>query len=334
MVVASSALFAINGTISKLILRAGLDSPSLTELRATGACLGLLLLTVVTRPGPVRLRVTRRELPLLIGYGLAGFFLVPMLYFVGISRLPVGVALLFEYTAPLLVALWTRFGTHQPVKRRLWVGLAACLVGLACVAQLWRVGPGSGALDPVGVAASLAAAALLAVYYILGVHGVANRDTLSLTGWAFGVSALAGMVVRPWWGFPFRIFGAHSGGVPVWLLVLYLVCLGSIAPYLLVAGALRHAPATSVSIIGMVEPVIASAVAWLALHERLGPAQLAGGVLILCGVTLAETARTAPPAKPAPVPAPAQVLATRDAVPPGPPGGTAVAEDGEPCIRM
>ena len=97
MVVASSALFAINGTISKLILRAGLDSPSLTELRATGACLGLLLLTVVTRPGPVRLRVTRRELPLLIGYGLAGFFLVPMLYFVGISRLPVGVALVWPF---------------------------------------------------------------------------------------------------------------------------------------------------------------------------------------------------------------------------------------------
>jgi drug/metabolite transporter (DMT)-like permease len=90
MVVTSSTLFAVNGTVSKLILRAGLDPPRLATLRATGAALGLLLLILFTRPGPVRLRVTRRELPLLFGYGLAGFFLVPMLYFIGIGRLPVG----------------------------------------------------------------------------------------------------------------------------------------------------------------------------------------------------------------------------------------------------
>src|SRR5690348_8767166 len=108
MVVASGVLFAVNGTVSKLILRAGLDAPRLTELRATGAALGLsvLLLTLPRERRRGRLAVTRRELPLLAGYGLAGFFLVPMLYFVAISRLPVGIALLFEYTAPLFVALW------------------------------------------------------------------------------------------------------------------------------------------------------------------------------------------------------------------------------------
>src|SRR5439155_18420976 len=134
---------------------------------ATGAALGLLLLTLVTRPGPARLRVARHDLPLLVAYGLAGFFLVPMLYFIGISRLPVGVSLLFEYTAPLFVALWARFGAHQRVKPRLWVGLVLSLAGLAAVAELWRsVGHGS-TLDPVGVAAALGAAALLALYHVL-----------------------------------------------------------------------------------------------------------------------------------------------------------------------
>ena len=98
MVVASGVLFAVNGTVSKLILRAGLDAPRLTELRATGAALGLSVLWLTLPRGRRgRLAVTRRELPLLAGYGLAGFFLVPMLYFVAISRLPVGIALLFEY---------------------------------------------------------------------------------------------------------------------------------------------------------------------------------------------------------------------------------------------
>lgn len=285
MVVSGSLLFAANGTVAKLVLRAGLDAPALTTLRASGAFVGLLLLSLAIRPA--RLRLTRRELPLIITYGMAGFFLVPMLYFVSISRLPVGIALLFEYTAPLFVALWARFGQHARVRPRLWVGLALSLAGLACVAEVW----GSLRLDGLGVAAGFAAAVLLAGYYVLGARGVSQRDTLSLTCWAFGCAALAGMIVRPWWTFPVEVFAGTSGGLPVWLLCGYVVVLGSIVPYLLVAAALRHLPATSVGIVGMVEPVIAATVAWLALGEALNPAQLGGGLLVLVGVVLAETAR-------------------------------------------
>jgi drug/metabolite transporter (DMT)-like permease len=62
-----------------------------------------------------------------------------------------------------------------------------------------------------------------------------------------------------------------------------------------------------VSIVGMVEPVIASTVAWLALGEHLNPAQLTGGALILAGVTLAETARVATPAEAVPPRVPYEV---------------------------
>jgi drug/metabolite transporter (DMT)-like permease len=102
----------------------------------------------------------------------------------------------------------------------------------------------------------------------------------------------------------------------VWLLCVYVVVLGSIVPYLLVAGALRHLPATSVGIIGMVEPIVAGAVAWFTLREALNPSQLAGGALVLLGVALAETARADGRPKPrpaldmvAPVPAPGRDLA-------------------------
>jgi drug/metabolite transporter (DMT)-like permease len=286
MVVASGALFAVNGTVSKLVLRAGLDPLQLTTLRATGAFAGLLALTLALDPR--RLRLTRRELPVLIGYGLAGFLLVPLLYFIAISRLPVGIALLFEYTAPLLVALWARFGRHQPVRPRLWIGLALSLAGLACVAEVW----GDLRLDAVGIAAGLGAAALLAVYYVVGAHGVTRRDATSLTCLAFGFAAAVGAFVRPWWRFPGHLLHTTSGGLPVWLLCCYVVVLGSIAPYLLVSAALRHLPPTSAGIVGMVEPVFAGAMAWLALGEALDAAQLAGALLVLGGVVLAETART------------------------------------------
>jgi drug/metabolite transporter (DMT)-like permease len=307
MVIASGTLFAVNGTVSKLVLRSGFDAPQLTLLRAAGAFLGLLILSVALRPGVRRLRVTRREIPMLIVYGLSGFFLVPMLYFVAISRMPVGIALLFEYTAPLLVALWARFGQRQQVRPRLWGGLALSLAGLACVAEVW----GDLRLDSLGVAAGFGAAVLLALYYILSARGVEQRDTLSLTTWAFGAAAVAGLITRA--------VTAGAGGwepltrseadVPVWLLCCYVVILGSIAPYMLVAAAMRHLPATSVGILGMVEPVIAAAVAWVTLGagEALNAAQLGGGLLVLAGVTLAETARATAQR---PAPAPPDVMVT------------------------
>jgi drug/metabolite transporter (DMT)-like permease len=288
MVLAAAVLFAFNGTVSKLLIEGGFDAPRLTAFRAAGAFLGLLLLNLLVNPG--RLRASRRELPKLISFGLTGFFLVPMLYFVAISRLPVGIGLLFEFTAPVFVALWVRFGERQQVKRRLWVGLALCVAGMLCVAQIWA---GEIRLDLLGVAAGLVSAVLLATYYVLGSRSAANRDPLSLTCWAFGVAAVAGVIARPSWLFDLGVLAGTSRGVPMWLLASYLLVLGTIAPYLLISASMRHLPPTSVGIIGMTELALAAVFAWILLSESLLAAQLLGGLLVLIGVVLAETARAA-----------------------------------------
>lgn len=292
MVLLAGGLFALNGTVSKLLLQGGFDAPQLTTFRATGAMLGLLILSLAVRPGLARLRLCRQELPKLIVFGLTGFFLVPMLYFVAISRLPVGIGLLLEYMAPLFVALWLRFGERKQVKPRLWVGLALCLGGLAGVAQLWS---GELTLDTVGVIAGLTCAVLLGCYYVIGSKTVAERDPLSVTFWAFTVSALAGAIARPWWNFPGHLLTGTSEGVPMWLLAVYLILLGTISAYLLVSASMQHLPPTSVGILGMIEPVLASAFAWALLGEVLSAAQILGGVVVLAGVVLAETARAGTP---------------------------------------
>ena len=64
MVVVSGVLFAVNGTVSKLILEAGVDASRLTLLRAVGAWAGLTVIVVATGPGVRRLRIRRDELPL------------------------------------------------------------------------------------------------------------------------------------------------------------------------------------------------------------------------------------------------------------------------------
>jgi drug/metabolite transporter (DMT)-like permease len=296
MVVAAALLFALNGTISKIMLIGGMPAEELTELRSTGAFVALLALVLATRPST--LRVSPRELPLIAAYGILGVAATQWLYFVAIKRLPVGIALLLEFTAPLLVALWARFVMHEPVRRRVWLALVLSLAGLAMVAQVW----GGLTLDGLGVAAGAAAAFVLALYFLLGEHMVRGRDPVSLTCLAFGFAALFWAVVRPWWRFPFSLLhkrvsllghlGAHQ--VPLWWLAISLIVLGTVVPFTLSIASLGHLRARQVGLVGMVEPVAATVIAYLWLGEDLGPAQIFGGTVVIIGVILAETARTEP----------------------------------------
>jgi len=154
MVLSGAALFAVNGVVAKVALASGLSSLRLTEVRITGAAVGLMTVLALTRPRI--LRVTRRELPFLAVFGIGGLAFVQWLYFLAIHRLEIGIALLIQYLAPLLVALWVRFVVHRPVRPRLWVALALSLTGLALVVQIWR-GSDTG-LDGLGVIAALGGA--------------------------------------------------------------------------------------------------------------------------------------------------------------------------------
>jgi drug/metabolite transporter (DMT)-like permease len=295
MVLSAAVLFAVNGVVSKVILASGLSSIRLTEVRLTGAAIGLVAGLALVRPAS--LRVKRAELPFLALFGIGGLAFVQWLYFLAIHRLEIGIALLIQYLAPLLVALWARFVVKRPVRRRLWLALALALTGLTLVVQIWR-GTATG-LNGVGVAASLAAAVAFAAYILLAEHGVTRRDAVSLTAYGFVFGALFFALIQPWWSFPGHLVthrvsllgNLSSSHLPVWALMLWMVVLGAIVPFVLFVGALRHIPATRTSILAMLEPVVATAVAWAWLGESLGVSQIAGGAIVLAGIVLAQTAR-------------------------------------------
>jgi drug/metabolite transporter (DMT)-like permease len=293
MVWTAATLFAVNGTVSKVILESGVSSLRLAQVRSTGALfvLGVLVLLAARRT----LRVGRGELAFLAVYGIAGLALMQLLYFLAIHRLPIGIALLIQYLAPLLVALWARFVTHEPVRRRVWAALALALGGLTLVVEIW----GGLALDGWGVAAALAGAVAFAAYVLMAERGVRRRDPVSLSLYGFLFATLFWALVQPWWSFPFAIVGAEVSllgnlserALPGWTLMAWMIVLGTIVPFWLVVGALRHIAATRVGIVAMLEPVVAAIVAFAWLDESLAAAQLVGGGIVLAGILLAQTAR-------------------------------------------
>src|SRR5665647_1615254 len=269
LLVGASLLFAVNGTVAKLAMQASLSPSRLVELRSLGSAVVLLLAVGVA----ARSRLPRgREL---VGLALLGF---------------AGVALLTEYTAPLLVALWARFVLGEQVGARLWWGLLACLSGLALVAQ---VGPGVR-LDAVGLVAAAGAAVSLAAYYLLGARVLRRRDAVSTQAWSMAFAAAFWMVAQPLWQFDPAVLAGDvllppalgAVQVPLGLLVAWIVVLGTVVPYSLVlAGVTRLGPART-GLIGMLEPVAAAATAWVVLGESMTALQVVGGVVVLVGVLL------------------------------------------------
>lgn len=291
----AATFFAVNGTIAKSMLLSDIDAARLAQFRVTSAFLVMLVFVALTRPAALRLR--RAEIPLLLLYGILGVTMTQWLYFVAIARLPVGVALLIEFTAPIMVTLWFHFAWHQPARRLVWVALAMALAGLALVAQVWQ----GFSLDAIGVAAAVGAAISLAVYYLAGDRQlrVANpRDPVSLTMWGFGAATAFWAVFAPWWSFPWGALngdgyplGPTGPAVPLWVLAIYLVMLGTVVPFWLVLAAMRILRASQASVVGMVEPILASLVAWFALGETMTAIQVGGAIVVLAGVTLAERSR-------------------------------------------
>lgn len=290
----AAGLFGINGTVSKVVLSSGVSSTRLVELRSAGAAICLLLFLLVTRPQVLRVRP--RELAFLAVAGVVGIGLVQWCYLVAIRRLDVGIALLLEYLAPVFVALWVRFVGGGDVRSRVWWALLLSITGLVVVTQVWD----GLTLDGVGVIAGLAAAVALAAYYLTGEHALADRDPLSVAAWTFAAAAVLWSVLQPWWTFPGVVLDDSVGlpgsldGVhaPLWLLVGWVVVLGTLVPYALVLVALSRLGSTRTGLLCMAEPVLASLVAWSVLGEALTLVQVAGGVVVLTGIVLAETART------------------------------------------
>jgi drug/metabolite transporter (DMT)-like permease len=293
MVATAASLFAVNGVVSKVIEANGFSSQRLTEVRSTGAFLGLAVIVAATRWDTVG--TSGRELILLVALGIGGLALVQWSYFFAIHRLPIGEALLVQYVAPLLVALWARFVYREAVRRRIWLALGLSLSGLVLIVRLWHV----HRLDGLGLAAAGLACVSYAFYVLVAERGVARRDAISLSAWGFLFAALFWAAVQPWWTFPSSYFRGDTSllgrldsiDLPIWLLVAWMVVLGTIVPFVLVVGALRHVSATRVGIVAMLEPVVAILVAWIWLGEALVTIQLIGATLALTGIVLAQTAR-------------------------------------------
>ncbi|MCW2781622.1 MAG: EamA family transporter [Marmoricola sp.] len=301
LVVLGAALFIINAGASRVALRHGVDPTMLTTVRVTFTFLVLLLVAALFRRTALR-PPSGRLLALVIAHGVIGVAVLQWTYFMAIDRLPVGMALLLEFQAPILVALWARVVQKQEVRPRLWVGLSLAIVGLAAATQVW-----SGAhFNSVGIAAGLAAAICFACYFLLGEASVTQLDPMRMVLWSFGVATVAINIASPVTSFDTALLGHHvsllgrlSGwSAPLWLVLAWVVLLGTVVPFFAELSALSFVRATTVTMFAMLEPIGVSALGWAWFGESLGVIAVIGCVAVVAGILIAQSARVGQPVEP------------------------------------
>src|SRR3954452_24555094 len=277
LVVTGAAMFALGGNLARYLLDDGVTALRLSQLRSAGSLVLLALALALSRPRLMRVR--RADLPQLAFLGICGLALVHATYYAAIDRLEIGVALVIQYMAPLLMLLWLRFRYGRRLARSLWGAVGLAIVGCALVAGAYD----PGALDGLGVLYALGAMVTFAIYMVASERAGQRYQSVTTLLWAFGFASLFWAVVQPWWQFPFS-------RVDPWL-ALGVILVGTLFPFICVVAALRELPAPRVAVAATLEPVLGAIFAWWLHDEGLATIQLAGGVMVLCAVLWVQMRR-------------------------------------------
>jgi hypothetical protein len=292
--VMGAIFFSLNGVIVTLVLD-HMTTFRLAQVRAIGTFFLLFIFTFIKDRNS--LKAERKEIPTLIFYGIFGYAMVQLGYFIGIAQgVPLSLVLIIEFTAPIWIVLWIKFVRKSPVAKDMWVAIALSLLGLILVAKVWE----GFAFDLFGTLGALGAAFALAIYFLMSQSQGTKRSSQAMIVWGFGVSGLFWSIVLPLWNFPTEIFNTQINlqgrfsdfSAPGWLLIAYIIIFGTMVPYLFVVGGIRRLSASTSSIIGMLEPVLAGAFAWIWLSQSWTFIQLIGGAAVLIGVYIADRAKT------------------------------------------
>ena len=285
--VVAAGCWAANAVIATGAFDRGVTPERLAQARVVVALLPLAAALLVTRRD--LLRPPRAAWPALVGFG-ASMVVVNVSYYVAIDRVPVGVAISLQYTAPVLILAGIALLSRRVPPAVTWMAGLMTLAGAVLVSG--ALGAEGARLDQLGLLAGVASALSFAGYLLsaeragrLGSHPVTSLFI------GFVVAVVIWAVVLPPWTWPMDLLADAD---VAWRVVA-VGLIGTLLPFALVVAALRWISSAVAGIATTTEPVLAAALAWVFLAQELSPIQLLGGALVVAGVLIAQLARQPEP---------------------------------------
>ena len=285
--ITSAFCFGLAGATAAAMFEAGWSAGAAVTVRVS---LGAVVLAV---PALLALRgrwvAVRGQARLLLTYGVLAVAGAQLCYFYAVSYLPVGVALLIEYTSPVGVVVWMWARHRQRPTRLTLVGGTIALAGLALLIDAFG---SQTSLDPRGVAWALAAMVGATAYFVISGHGDSGVPPVALAWFGLTIAAVTMGLVGLTGALPLHAATrdvAYQGVAVHWLVpVVVLGVVTAALAYLTGVAGVRRLGARLASFIGLTEVLAAVLFAWLLLAQLPTPLQWLGGVLVLGGVVVVK----------------------------------------------
>lgn len=292
--VTSAFTFGMAGALGKSLIEAGWSPTAAVVARLTGGALVMAVVATLLHRGWVREALSHKGT--VIAYGAIPIAGAQLCYFNAVTYLPVGVALLLEYAAPLLVVGWVWATTRRRPSTLTLAGVAIAIAGITLVLGL--VGPGSktGAhISLAGIAWGMGAAICAACYFVMSDKASADGSglhslTLATGGLMVGAAAVALLGLSGVMPLVFTSQETTLAGLTTsWLIpVLALAIVPTAMAYTFgIMGIARLQPRFA-SLVGLSEVMFAVLAAWALLGEAVTGIQLLGGAVVLVGLALAR----------------------------------------------
>ena len=305
LAVASALAFSSSGPVVKPLLDEGwsLGAALLIRMGISGLLLSPALIVAIVRERSF----LRRHGLLILGFGLTAVAGCQLLFFSAMQRMPVAIALLIQYLAPvLLVGLaWVR--TRRAPSRLVLIGSAVAVIGLVLVVDI------AGAhFDLIGTLLALGAAVCVGAYFLISERAGDDLPPLALAagGLLTGAVVMAVLCVTGILPFAAPAVDVVLGGMvlPALVPMLWVAGVATTIGYAFGVMAVPRIGSRVASFVGLSEVLFALGFAWLLLGEVPAPIQFVGGALILVGVVLVRAdagtegtaERPTPPAVPIP----------------------------------
>ena len=229
-------------------------------------------------------RIARSEWPRMLVTG-AGMFGSSWFTMQGFARVPAGQGTIFAMIEPIIIALLAWLVLREPLSPRLWAGLAVSLAGAAVLFWPDITATATNPADPLGIFYLLLAPTSWAIYTIGAKPLLQTHSGFAISGWSMVIAApvIFLMASKPYGEI------AASANVRTWGELFYLAAFNSLAGSVLWNVGARHLPGAVAGSFLYLVPVIAVAAGWLILDEPVTLWLLAGGVIMLGGVALAQS---------------------------------------------
>ena len=290
----SAVSFALSGPLARGLLDAGWSPSAAVAVRVLIGGLALTPLAVVALRG--RWVLLRRSVPLLLLYGAIPVAGTQFAYFTAIQYLPVGIALLVEFTSPIAVVVWMWLRHAQ---RPTGLTIGGALLGMTGLVLVLDIG--AGPISGIGIPWALLAMVGGATYFVLSARTDDALPGVVLAAGALLVGGVALLLTGAVGLLPFTTTAADVtlGGatMPWWVPTVTLGFVTAALSYATGIGAARRLGARLASFCGLPELVATLVLAWLLLAEVPRPVQILGAALVLAGVAgvkLGERTPTVP----------------------------------------